>query len=512
MDRAGLTHKPDDCDTSSSDSGGKMSFSKGNMGDTGWRQKEAGSGSSGDRLPAAQRLLSYYGDDFTGSTDVLEALFRAGLRAALFLEPPSEQLLARKFADLEAIGVAGIGRSLTPEEAERELRPVLEQLRKIGSAITHYKICSTFDSSAEVGSIGKAAEIGRSVFGSGYVPILAGVPYLGRYTLFGNHFAAAGGEMYRLDRHPTMSRHPITPMAEADLRQHLAQQTDLKTALMDILALEGDAAEVGERLAKLVEREQPDLVLFDVLDEARLAAAGQLIWAEAQQRDGLFAIGSSGVEYALGACWRKLGLLQEQPESSAASAAEVERLLVVSGSCSPVTEQQIKAALAAGFAGVRVPAEELLDGKKGAAARQRLLKEAREKLADGRSLLLYSAEGVDDPGIPRFRETLAAQGYGPEQSSRLLGALLGALARELIIDEQLTRIVIAGGDTSGYVTRGLGIYALECVAALTPGAPLCRAFSEESALDGLELVLKGGQIGERDFFTRMKQGRTAYAE
>ncbi|WP_338556781.1 four-carbon acid sugar kinase family protein [Paenibacillus sp. KS-LC4] len=509
MDRGEFTLKPDDGATS--DTGGKLPYSADTMGEIGQQQEEAYSVSHGYRLPEAQRLLSYYGDDFTGSTDVLEALFRAGLRAALFLETPSEQLLASKFADIEAIGVAGIGRSLTPDEAERELRPVLEQLRKIGAAVTHYKICSTFDSSAEVGSIGKAAEIGRSVFGAGYVPVLAGVPYLGRYTLFGNHFAAAGEETYRLDRHPTMSRHPITPMAEADLRKHLSEQTELKMALMDILALEGAESEVGERLAELVERERPDLVLFDVLDEARLAAAGKLIWAEAQQRDGLFAIGSSGVEYALGACWRQLGLLPPQPELSTAQAAEVERLLVVSGSCSPVTEQQIKAAQAAGFAGIRVPAEELLDGRKGAAARQQLLNEAREKLAEGRSLLLYSAEGVDDPSISRFRDKLAEQGYGPEQSSRLLGALLGALARELILDEQLTRIVIAGGDTSGYVTRSLGIYALECVAALTPGAPLCRAFSEESALDGLELVLKGGQIGERDFFTRMKQGRAAYA-
>ena len=34
-------------------------------------------------------LLAYYGDDFTGSADVMEVLTWAGLRTVLFLEPPT---------------------------------------------------------------------------------------------------------------------------------------------------------------------------------------------------------------------------------------------------------------------------------------------------------------------------------------------------------------------------------------------------------------------------------------
>ncbi|WP_260405775.1 four-carbon acid sugar kinase family protein, partial [Paenibacillus sp. 598K] len=181
---------------------------------------------------------AYYGDDFTGSTDVLEALFRCGLRPVLFLDAPTEERLGDpRFAATDACGVAGVGRSLSPEEMARELPAVLETLRRLGPAIVHYKICSTFDSAPHVGSIGKAAELGAALFGGRYVPILAGVPYLGRYTVFGHHFAAAGESVYRLDRHPTMSRHPVTPMAESDLRLHLAQQTELSSSLMDILAL-----------------------------------------------------------------------------------------------------------------------------------------------------------------------------------------------------------------------------------------------------------------------------------
>ncbi|WP_239626048.1 four-carbon acid sugar kinase family protein [Paenibacillus sp. H1-7] len=459
------------------------------------------------RMP--KRLLCYYGDDFTGSTDVLEALFRAGLRTILFLEPPEPGLLNGAFRDADCFGVAGVGRSLSPEAMEGELRPILETLRSAGAAVVHYKICSTFDSSPKLGSIGKAAEIGREVFSGPdqgrFIPMLVGVPYLRRYTVFGHHYAGAGSEVYRLDRHPTMSRHPVTPMAESDLRAHLRQQTSMRMSLLDIVALDGQPDALRQRLDTIVKEEQPELVLFDVLDDKRLEAAGRLIWEEAAGGEGLFVIGSSGVEYALSAVWRQEGLLPAA-QAAAAKAEAADKLLVVSGSCSPVTEKQIERAMQAGFAGLRVPVEELLKPEQAAQARAKLRQDTLELLQAGRSVILYSAAGPQDASIGSLRELLAAQGLQAEESSRLLGSELGALAKALVAEAGLTRIVIAGGDTSGYVTRELGIYALECKAALEPGGPLCRAYSNEPLFDGLELVLKGGQVGSENFFEHVRAG------
>ncbi|MEI7025912.1 four-carbon acid sugar kinase family protein [Paenibacillus sp. y28] len=463
------------------------------------------------------RLLCYYGDDFTGSTDVLESLFRAGLKTVLFLSPPSAELLQERFATVRCFGVAGVGRSLTPDQMEQELRPVLETLKTAGAAVVHYKVCSTFDSSPETGSIGKAAEIGRDVFGGGrYTPLLAGVPYLRRYTVFGHHFAAAGGEaVFRLDRHPTMSRHPVTPMAESDLREHLRKQTELPVSLLDIVALDGAYEGVRGRLEQLLQAERSKLVLFDVLDERRLETAGRLIWEEAQQEaaagNSLFVVGSSGVEYALASWWKTSGLLNEAADAGAdgPSVGEEDRLLTVSGSCSPVTERQIQAALRAGHAGIRVPADQLLQPETSEAAHAQVKAEALCLLQSGRSVVLYTASGPQDESIGRIRSILAAQGCKPEESGRLLGGALGRLTRELVRAAGLRRIVIAGGDTSGYITRELGVYALSCKAALDPGAPLCEAYSEDLPFDGLELVLKGGQVGGEHFFEKVRLGGKA---
>ena len=38
------------------------------------------------------------------------------------------------------------------------------------------------------------------------------------------------------------------------------------------------------------------------------------------------------------------------------------------------------------------------------------------------------------------------------------------------------------------------------IAGIAPGAPLCRAWSQRPDRDGLEIVLKGGQMGAPGFF------------
>ncbi|MFT3870808.1 MAG: four-carbon acid sugar kinase family protein [Nibricoccus sp.] len=159
-------------------------------------------------------LLAYYGDDFTGSTDALEFLTRAGISTTLFLDPPGPDKL-KLYPGIQAVGVAGFTRSLAPEAMEKELRPAFEALRTLGARHVHYKVCSTFDSSPEVGSIGRAIDVGSSVFSAAFVPLLVAAPALGRHCVFGNLFARMGigsqGEIFRLDRHPSMSRHPVTP-------------------------------------------------------------------------------------------------------------------------------------------------------------------------------------------------------------------------------------------------------------------------------------------------------------
>ena len=216
-------------------------------------------------------LVSYYGDDFTGSTDVMESLTSSGIPTVLFLGVPQPDMLQR-FADCRAVGIAGTSRSETPEWMQQNLAPALRWLQDLDAAICHYKVCSTFDSAPGIGSIGKAIEIGRACFAQPLVPVVVGAPQLRRYTAFGHLFAAYQGQVFRIDRHPVMSRHPVTPMDEADLAIHLGKQTRLAVSVADLTVLR--AADADARIDECAGR-GAGILLLDVDSPETQAAAGR---------------------------------------------------------------------------------------------------------------------------------------------------------------------------------------------------------------------------------------------
>ena len=103
-----------------------------------------------------RRLLAYYGDDFTGSTDVMEALATHGIDTVLFTRLPGPEEFA-PFASYPAMGLAGTSRSETPAWMSERLPPIFAWLKSLDARVCHYKVCSTFDSSPAIGSIGRAA-------------------------------------------------------------------------------------------------------------------------------------------------------------------------------------------------------------------------------------------------------------------------------------------------------------------------------------------------------------------
>ena len=145
-------------------------------------------------------------------------------------------------------------------------------------------------------------------------------PGIGRYQAFGNLFADYDGQTYRLDRHPVMQRHPATPMDEADVARHLGKQTERAIGLVDLAAIKAGNGS-AQRAAQLAAGKT--LISLDVVDEQTLVWAGREIWEG--RGNGLFAIGSQGIEYALTAYWRAAGLLAPQsPPPRAAAANQIE--------------------------------------------------------------------------------------------------------------------------------------------------------------------------------------------
>ncbi len=429
-------------------------------------------------------LLAFYGDDFTGSTDALEFITRAGAKAVLFTEVPTADQLAA-IPGLQVFGVAGKTRSLSPDEMEKILLPAFEQIKAIGARHVHYKICSTFDSSATVGSIGKAIDCGVTVFKNEFTPVLGGMPALGRYCLFGNLFAKMGigseGAIYRLDRHPSMSVHPVTPATESDLTKLLAGQTSKKTGLVDILKVSGSMGDINLAVEKLIS-EQSNVLVYDAMkNEDLVSIAGHLDAIATGYRMTLFSVGSSGIEMGLGTHWIRNGYFS--PVKEWAPVSKAEPLLVVSGSCSPVTAAQISYATANGFEeiildAVKISNDGTLDGNQ--------LATIVEKLQHKKNLIVHT-------GSKQVQNL----------SSEKLGTALGTIAKKAVLKAGVKRILVAGGDTSSYAARAMEIDAVEMLAPLVTGAPLCKVHSRNEAMQGLEVNFKGGQVGGKEYFLKV---------
>jgi len=455
--------------------------------------------------------LAFYGDDFTGSTDALEVLAFAGLDCALFLDVPDERTL-RELGPLDAIGVAGASRAMSPAEMDEQLAPVLAAMSRLPVALVHYKVCSTFDSSPTIGSIGRVMDLSRAAFGDTTIPIVAATPALGRYCVFGNLFARSGtdGRVHRIDRHPIMSVHPVTPMHEADLTRHLGAQTAMPIAGFTLPHFGLEPVAMAAGLRRVVDASRGSAVLLDGTTTEHLTQTGRLLDGLARGRETpLFCVGGSGLEYALTQWWRELGVLPATPPAYERFDG-VPQVLAVSGSASPLSASQIDAALGAGFVELPVDAAALVTASDPAAELARLADRALLALRAGRSVILHSARGPHDPRIDAMLAALGEQGMSREQArhqgGRLLGQRFGDLVDALLRAHPLQRLLLSGGDTSSHVTQRLAPKALRVVARLAPGAPLCRAVSREPHLAQLEIALKGGQMGQPDYFVKALRG------
>ncbi|SMF11065.1 Uncharacterized conserved protein YgbK, DUF1537 family [Xaviernesmea oryzae] len=416
--------------------------------------------SDGTRMP----FYGWYGDDFTGATDTLATLSMREVRSFLFLAPPSERHLSEA-GELDAIGIAGSARAMAPAEMEKTLAPAGRFFEKCGVRVLHYKCCSTFDSALNIGNIAMAMKVLRGFVRQKQALILGGQPSLGRYCAFGNLFAAAGsgGTVHRLDRHPTMSRHPSTPMTEADLRRYLQALGAGEVGLVAWPMLDGGGIPTAS---------EPN-ILFDALTEDHIAAIGRELNRRA--REGSFlVVGASSVAEAA---------FHDRPIGPASFAARNHGpVLAVAGSLSPLTRMQVEAATS--FIRIQADAARFVGED---TYREKLATRICLALREERNVLLSTAP--DDPASISGADVRLAE---------TTGRFVDRLLREV----PARRLITAGGDTSSHLVQNLGLWGLAYGGQISPGVAISAGRSDNPDRDGMTLMLKGGQMGSVDLFDR----------
>lgn len=440
-----------------------------------------------------QLLAAFYGDDFTGSTENLAQFCRHGLRGRLFFTSSNREAILEMASELDVVGLAGTARGLTPSAMTEEVAPALALLDTLNPRLKQFKVCSTFDSSPTIGSIGHVMDLARRRWPECALPILPATPAFGRYTAFSHLFTHYENEICRLDQNPAMAYHPSTPMGEADLRRHLMAQTAIPSGAVTLLDYQQPDGG-WQCLASAVEEKR--FVVMDATQAAEMHHAAKLILKLAERHPTL-AVAAQGLADALG------GLVtrdMEQREPLPTTYPGVDRLLVLSGSCSPQTRKQLAHLEAQDGCIVTISPMEAL--RSPGALSKRLAHEVMGAFTQsqmvGVATTLQDADLVDELASDRL--------------SLAVGEVYALLAQHLRREMAIHRIVFAGGDTSSHAMRRIGADALELVAFdEAQGGHLCRLIAPGSPIEGLEVVLKGGQIGEEDFFSRTQQGTSPRA-
>ena len=406
-------------------------------------------------------LLGCIGDDFTGSSDLANTLAKAGMRTVQYVGVPNHA------ADpaVEAGVVALKSRSIPAAEAVAQSLAALDWLRAQGCEQFLFKYCSTFDSTPE-GNIGPVAEALADALGARQVIFCPAFPGAGR-TIYQGHLFVHD----KLLSQSGMENHPLTPMTDPDLRRVLAAQAKGSVGHVPVRDIWAGPAAIRARM-QAEDAAGHRLMIADAVDDDDLIALGKAA-------DGLpLLTGGSGVAMGLPDNFRARGKLAG---GTAAWAGQTGRAAVLSGSCSTATRGQVTRHQAQAPA-LEVTAEALMSGSLTAEAA------AAWALAQPGLPLIYSSA---EPEVV----TQAQQRFGKDEIAGAFEDFFAATARRLVAGG-VTRLIAAGGETSGAVVEALAPDEMAIGPEIERGVPVLRAGP------ALVLALKSGNFGTEDFFAK----------
>ncbi|MFD9944331.1 3-oxo-tetronate kinase [Nonomuraea sp. NPDC059023] len=405
-------------------------------------------------------MIGAIADDVTGATDVAVALHRHGLRTLLFFGTSAAEAALPPH---DAVVIALKTRTAPRERAVEQSLAALDWLRAHGVGQVYFKYCSTFDSTPD-GNIGPVLDALADALDAPLVAMTPSSPEHGRTQYLGYLFA---GERLLSESH--MRDHPLTPMTDSYLPRVLEAQSAHRAGVVPLETVRGGPAAIGRRL-ELLRREGVRYALVDAVEDGDLVAAGQAL-------GGLRLVaGAAGLAAGL-ALAHEVGKIHEAAGDPPARVPEG-RAAVLAGSCSARTLEQVRAVIEHGRPAHRLDA--LAEPDPEALAANALAWYDAQRPEDGAPLIYSSLPPAELREVQRV--------LGRERSAGLLESALGRIARGLV-ERGVTRLVAAGGETSGAVVRALGVTGGVIGPEAARGVPWIFTPS-------LSLLLKSGNFGE----------------
>ena len=413
-------------------------------------------------------LLGCIADDLTGATDLALMLTRAGMRTVQVMDVPGPDARLDGF---DAVVVALKTRTCPVAEAIALSLSSCDALVALGAKQIFFKYCSTFDSTDQ-GNIGPVADALMQRLRVDFTIACPAFPANKRTIYLGHLFV---GDVLLADS--PMKDHPLTPMRDSNLVHVLQRQTAHKVGLIPFATVAKGADTIAESFIASRARGERYTVV-DALSDMNLYDIGTAL------ADMKLITGGSGIALGLPSNFVRRGEMIATPAPRSMAAAKG-RAAIIAGSCSDATRGQVDAAITAGMTTFKIDPLALVGGGSSVAD---IIAKVVAAPAD-KPVLIYSSA---DPASVRG----AQAELGRDRAGQFVEQALAGIAQGLV-DAGFTRLIVAGGETSGAVVQKLGISTLEIGPEIDPGVPWTRAVGRD-----LVLALKSGNFGGRDFFLK----------
>lgn len=417
--------------------------------------------------------LGVIADDFTGATDIASFLVQNGLPTIQFNGVPE----SHDALSAQAIVISLKSRSCPVQQAIDQSLAALQWLQQQGCDRFYFKYCSTFDST-EQGNIGPVTDALLAALGETQTVISPSLPVNGRTVYQGYLFVAD-----QLLSESGMRHHPVTPMTDSNLVRLMTRQAKGQAAVINAAQLDQGADAVRAQLDTL-KAQGINYVVLDALHEQHLLTQGEAL------KETRLVTGGSGLAIGIARAW---ATQQQNSDAEQAGRPQGDRAVVISGSCSQMTNRQVQA-YRQQAPSHEVLVERCLDNTESYAQELCNWVEAHHQ-PDLAPLLFATADAQQLQAIQ--------QQYGAARSSEAVEQLFAAVTRELKT-RGWQRFIVAGGETSGVVAQSLGVTAFHIGPMISPGVPWVRDIHQP-----LSLALKSGNFGDEQFFARAQQEYSA---
>ena len=372
--------------------------------------------------------------------------------------------------DADAIVVALKTRSIESAAAVAKSLEALDYLETLGVRQVMFKYCSTFDST-DRGNIGPVADALAERLGQSPTVFCPAYPANGRSVYRGYLFV---GDVPLSES--GMRDHPLTPMGDANLLRVLARQSRRPVRSVGLHDVRRGAPAIREALERLAGGE-PAHAIVDATEDDDLTALAEAV------AGARLVTGGAGIALGLPRNFRLAGLLGAG--SAVADVVRGGRAAVICGSASVTSRTQL-AEFRRRHPVFDLTAEDVAEPDRAVA---RALAWANSRRDDA----AIAVSGTAEPEAIRRNQVQ----FGIEEAGQRVESILSSVAAGLV-GGGVRRIIVAGGETSGAVVRGLAVRRLRIGPRIDIGVPWTVA-------DGsipLGLALKSGNFGAADFFER----------